>query len=196
MSSAECFDMMGYTRIDGFLDESTVSIISYYMENKIRRGEWTAGSHGDPISCYSYYADPLIEVLLLKCKDVVGQATGKELLPTYSYSKIYQPGEQLKKHVDRKSCEISVTVNIATKGEISPFYVKYKDNKITEHKLNPGDAIVYKGCEVDHWREPLKEGQINVQFMLHYVDKNGPYKAFEKDKRPLIGLSCNTAERI
>lgn len=190
------FDKTKYTRIDGFLDKTTTEIISLYMENRIRRKEWIAGSQNDSTSIYSYYADPLIEVLLLKCKDAVEQVTGKNLLPTYSYSRIYQPGEQLEAHVDRGSCEISVTINVATKGELSPIYTKYKDNETTEHKLNPGDALVYMGCEVDHWRTPLKEGQLIVQFMLHYVDKNGPYRELEKDTRPALGFYSDTRKSL
>ena len=34
---------------------------------------------------------------------------GKEVLPTYSYARLYTEGEILSKHKDRPSCEISVT---------------------------------------------------------------------------------------
>lgn len=190
MNSVECFESKGYVRIDGFLDEMTIGIISLYMENKINRGEWVENAGGgrllnpenDGGGKFCYYADPLIEVLLLKCKDTVEQATGKELLPTYAYSRIYQHGEQLKKHVDRESCEISVTVNVASKGDVSSFYTKYKENESQQHILRAGDAIIYKGCEVEHWRLPLNEGQITVLFTLHYVDKNGQYSALKTDR--------------
>lgn len=157
------------------------------MENKIRRGEWRENNKSE-VTGYEYYADPLVEVLLLKCKDAVEQAVGKKLLPSYSFSRIYQPGEELSDHIDREACEISVTVNVASKGEISSFYTEYKDNQVEQHVLNPGDAVIYKGCEVHHWRSPLKTDQLVVQFMLHYVDINGPYKAFEKDTRTMLGL--------
>lgn len=190
------FDETKYTRINGFLDMTTTEIISLYMENKIRLGEWIQGSEKDPTTQYSYYADPLMEALLLKCKDKVEQITGKELLPTYSYSRIYQPAEQLEVHVDRKACEISVTVSVATRGESSPFYTKYGNNETIEHKLNPGDAIVYMGCDVDHWRTPLEEGQLVVQFMLHYVDKNGLYAKLENDTRPALGFCLSVKKQI
>lgn len=188
MNNIENFEEKGYTIIREFIDTNTVSIISQYMENKIRRGEWKEDVDSSESSRFYYYGDPLIEVLLVKCKDVVEQAIGKELLPTYSYCRVYQQGEELKMHIDRPACEISVTVSVAFKGEgnIPTINTKYKE-KETCHLLNAGDAMIYKGCEVYHWRDPLLSGQIIVQFMLHYVDKNGPYKAFEKDTRPAIG---------
>lgn len=189
MNNPEYFEKMGYARIDGFLDEVATSIVSQYMENKIHRGEWTCEVEPGDITIYTYYADPLVEVLLLKCKSAVEQAVGKELLPTYSYSTVYRPGEELKIHTDRPACEISVSVNVASKGNVSFFYTKYKENNAQQHTLNPGDAIIYKGCEVEHWRKPLEKDQLNVQFMLHYVDKNGIYQELEKDMRTTIGAA-------
>lgn len=189
MSSADVFKKNGCVKVDQFIDDATVGIVSQYLENRIRRGEWVEGNDGKftPSKLYCY-ADPLVEVLLLKCKEHVEGTTGKELLPTYSYSRVYQPGEQLVPHVDRPSCEISVTVNVATKGGVSSFYTQYGDNSPEEHVLSAGDALIYKGCEAQHWRKPLEQGQLNVQFMLHYVDKNGPYTSFAKDNRPAYGM--------
>ena len=102
--------------------------------------------------------------------------------------RVYQPGEELAPHVDRPSCEISVTVNVASKGTPSPIWMHYKDNEPHAYTLNPGDAVVYKGCEAKHWRKPFKADQLNVQFMLHYVDKNGPHAGRKFDARPNLGF--------
>jgi len=75
----------------------------------------------------------------------VSEVCGKELYPTYSYARIYQPGEELEPHTDRPSCEISVTVNIASKGRLSPIWMHYKDNQPHSYTLNPGDAVVLQG---------------------------------------------------
>ena len=190
MSNISNFDEIKYARIDSFIDETTIEIISLYMENTIRRGIWTEDKNIESTQ-YSYYADPLTEVLLIKCKELVEATTGRELLPTYSCSRIHQPGDVLENHKDLEACEISVIVNVALKGDNSPIYTKYK-NKTEQHALNPGDALIYMGCDVDHWIEPLQEGQLNVQFMLHYVDKNGPFASYEKDTRPMLGIDQST----
>ncbi len=193
MTNSESFDKRGCTRVEGFVDAATIKTVSLYLENKILRGEWKEMPGGDNVtSRLAYYADPLIEVLLQASKEAVEAATGKTLIPTYSYARVYQPGEELKPHIDRPSCEISVTVNVATKGRFSPIYTKYKDAEPEEHVLKPGDAVIYKGCEVVHWRRPLEGGQINVQFMLHYVDKHGKNAEYAKDKRAKYGMSTPT----
>lgn len=192
MTDAEHFEKHGCVLVKNFIDEQTIAVVSQYFENKIRRGEWQeAKKEGNPTSRFAYYADPLIEVLLQVSKEAVEDATGKELLPTYSYSRIYQPGERLFPHIDRPACEVSVTVNVATKGEFSPIYTQYGQNDPEKHVLNPGDAVVYMGCDVMHWRQPLKDNQLNVQFMLHYVDKNGPNAEYTKDRRPAYGFNSD-----
>lgn len=193
MTDAERFEKHGCVLVKNFIDEQTISVVSQYFENKIRRGEWRESQkQGDPTSRFAYYADPLIEILLEASREAVENATGKELIPTYSYSRIYQAGEKLSPHVDRPACEVSVTVNVATKGDFSPIYTQWGKNDPEKHVLNPGDAVVYLGCDVTHWRQPLSEGQLNVQFMLHYVDKNGPNSQHAKDKRPAYGFNVNT----
>lgn len=193
--TVEVFNRRGCVQVNQMIDANTIATVSQYFENKIKRGEWKANGK-DKTTELAYYADPLIEILLLQCKETVEQACGKDLIPTYSYSRIYQPGEELEPHVDRPACEISVTVNVANTGEISPIYMQYADNPESKHMLNPGDAVIYKGCEARHWRLPMKEGQLNVQFMLHYVDKNGPYAAYAKDTRPSYAVPSNTRQGV
>lgn len=190
MTKPEQFEQYGCVLVEGFLDPLTIQTISMYMENKIRRNEWRE-METNPATKFGYYGDPLIETVLQTSLPLVAEACGKELEPTYSYMRVYQPGEQLKPHVDRPSCEISVTVNVASKGPASEIWMHYKDNEPHAYILNPGDAAVYKGKEVTHWRDPLKPDQLNVQFMLHYVDKNGPHAERKFDTRPALGYPSN-----
>lgn len=193
MTDAEHFENHGCVLVKNFIDPQTIIVVSQYFENKIRREEWKEKDASvDPTSRLAYYSDPLIEVLLQASKTAVEDATGKELLPTYSYSRIYQPGESLFPHVDRPACEISVTVNVATKGEFSPIYTQYGQNDPEKHTLNPGDAVIYMGCKVMHWRQPLQDNQLNVQFMLHYVDKHGSNAHWDKDQRPAYGYNSDS----
>jgi uncharacterized protein Veg len=133
-------------------------------------------------TCDSYwYADPLTESFLLSKRKKMEEVTQLELLPTYSYSRLYTYLATLEKHKDRPSCEISVTVMVDSSGEKWPIFMDG-----TELNLEPGDAAVYLGCEVEHWREAF-QGDWHSQFFLHYVNKNGKYTSFFKDNRVLWG---------
>lgn len=182
----------GYCIVKNFIDQKTVSEISKYLENKIKRKEWLPENLDENTvwSKYQYYGDPLLELLLEETVYFCEKITGMDLHPTYSYCRAYQSGEILPKHTDRPSCEISVTLNIANTKDSWPFWVKNKKGKTEKIILSVGDAVIYKGCDVLHWREPLQEDSINVQCMLHYVDKNGPYAEYKFDKRSGLGFPC------
>lgn len=187
------FNIAGYIEVKEFVDEQTIKTISQYFENKINRGEWKAKyevTEGD-VSKLGYYADPLIEVMLEQCRPAIEQHTDLLLEPTYSFSRVYQGGEELLPHTDRPSCEISATINVACTGEIWPIWMQYEDNDPVKCMLSPGDAVIYKGCEATHWRRKLSKGRINVQFMLHYVAKNGPHAEYKFDTREALGLDSS-----
>ena len=151
---------------------------------------------------YSHYADMVMETLLMKVLPKMQQETGLQLIPTYSYARIYKRGDILRRHKDRPSCEISTTLNLG--GNPWPIFIDGTgaNNVIDEYKnivkpgapkgtkvlLDVGDMLVYSGCELEHWREPF-DGDICGQVFLHYNHVNGPFAEKNKfDGRPMLGL--------
>ena len=130
----------------------------------------------------SAYGDPVMEMLLERLRPKVERATGLSLLPTYSYFRVYKRGDVLKRHRDRPSCEISVTLNLGmTVDEPWPIWIAGPMGKASV-ALKPGDGLVYRGCDCDHWRDAFV-GDYLAQVFLHYVDENGPYAELKFDTR-------------
>ena len=151
---------------------------------------------------YSHYADQVMETLLVKMLPVMAKETGLNLVPTYSYARIYKKVYELRRHKDRPSCEISTTLNLG--GDPWPIFIDGTgaDTVIDEYKqihkpnapegtkvlLDVGDMLVYSGCELEHWREPL-EGDVCAQVFLHYNHVDGPFAEKNRfDKRPMLGV--------
>ena len=151
---------------------------------------------------YSKYADWVMETLLMYMIPIMKAKTGLNLIPTYSYTRIYEKGHILKRHKDRPSCEISTTLYLG--GDAWPIFLDPSGQNfvIDEYKnihkpgapkgvrvdLKVGDMLIYSGCELEHWREPL-QGNICSQVFLHYNHANGPYaKTNLFDKRPILGI--------
>jgi len=138
---------------------------------------------------YSCYSDIAMETLLLKCQPVMEKTTGLKLYPAYTYARIYKKGDELKRHKDRFSCEISTTMNLG--GDDWPIYLEPSGKegmKGIEVNLKPGDMLVYSGCELEHWRKPFK-GKECIQVFLHYNNRKTPgAKDNMFDKRPHLGL--------
>ena len=178
--------------------------VDFMYKNNITYDNGSLGTWTDKQvpNTYSHYADMVMETLLMKVLPKMQQETGLELIPTYSYARIYKRGDILKRHKDRPSCEISTTLNLG--GSSWPIFIDGTgaDNVIDEYKnivkpgapegtkvlLDVGDMLVYSGCELEHWREPF-DGDICGQVFLHYNHVNGPFAEKNKfDGRPMLGL--------
>ena len=129
----------------------------------------------------------------------IEEQIGKKLFNTYYFDRFYFPGQELIKHTDRNACEISVTVHVSTTLKKPwPIWIKTPDIYTDESKseiiergkevsaiLNPGDGMIYKGCERPHWRYSMpgkKKSWLNKkedyyhQIFFHYVLQDG-YRA-------------------
>ena len=139
---------------------------------------------------YSVYGDTFMETLMMKVLPVMEKHTALKLLPTYSYTRAYKKGDELKRHKDRPSCQISTTLHLG--GNEWPIYIDPTggDNVPTGNRvdLKIGDMLVYSGCELEHWRDAF-EGNVCVQTFLHYNDANGSFGQENIfDKRPMLGI--------
>ena len=138
---------------------------------------------------YSHYSDIVMETLLQKVKPIMEKESGVKLTETYSYARIYKKGDELKRHKDRYSCEISTTMNLG--GDDWPIYLEPSgevSKKGIKVDLKPGDMLVYSGCELEHWRNKFR-GKECVQVFLHYNNrKTVGARDNMFDKRPHLGL--------
>ena len=152
-------------------------------------GFYEPSKTGQVPDTYAHYADIAMETLLLKCQPAMEKATGLKLYPAYTYARIYKKGDVLKRHIDRFSCEISTTMNLG--GDPWPIYLEpsgKKNKKGIKIDLNPGDMLVYRGEDLEHWREKFK-GKECIQVFLHYNNSETPgAKDNMFDKRPHLGL--------
>jgi hypothetical protein len=117
----------------------------------------------------------------LKIEDIIG----KKLYNTYYYDRFYFVGQKLNKHTDRDACEISITIHISSNLNKSwPIWIKTPDTEIKKGKnipvlLNPGDGLIYKGCERPHWRNPLPSRKNNfISKLFNSVDDTYYHQVF------------------
>ena len=177
------------------LEEKTVSPYITFM-----------GTFNDPQvpNSYAHYADIVMETLLIDMQKKMQEETNLNLVPTYSYARIYYKGNALARHKDRPSCEISTTMNLGgdmwpiyvdPTGEDNVTYVTESNTKVKEQAhsgikvdLNPGDMLIYKGYDLEHWRE-IFDGDVCTQVFLHYNDMDSDWSGKNQfDGREFIGL--------
>lgn len=181
----QLFEENGYVIIKQFVPR----IMCDYISENIKVLEASSYfGYGDTQveKAFSAAAPAITETLLDVMTPILSKTINCELYPTYSYLRIYLKGALLEKHQDRPSCEVSATLPLSYDSpEIWPLYIE-AGNKTIRVELEPGDALIYKGIELPHWREAF-EGERQVQVFLHYVKKHGNYSEFKFDKRPNLG---------
>jgi len=153
--------------IKKFFNKEELSILKKYCHNKLdlNKDHQLDGQSFSP----AWYEDPLMTSFLDIKLPLVEKKSNLNLIPTYAYWRYYIFGANLKQHLDRPSCEISVTACIK-KYDNWPIVVEGK-----EFELNEGDAILYNGVFEKHWRPGVYKGNGMAQVFFHYVDKNGHF---------------------
>ena len=210
------FKTKKYQVIRGALPKQMANFIFNYMllqrdavdfmvkNNKVNPANPFIGTRSDQQvpGCYTKYADWVMETLLMYMIPIMKAKTGLELIPTYTYTRVYEKGNILRRHKDRPSCEVSTTLHLG--GDEWPIFIDPtgSNNVIDEEKeihrpgapkgvqvdLKVGDMLIYSGCELEHWREPFT-GNMCSQVFLHYNHANGPYaKTNLFDGRSLLGV--------
>jgi len=188
------FELTGYTLIKKAISEQTLKLLAIEFEmlkdtECLRAGLPLNASPGDSQVSKSYprYSPMCFEALLALLQNQVSLATNKNLVPSYSYGRIYYKGAILPRHYDRAACQYSLTVPIQNDGTPWDFWLQDANGNELSFALAAGDLLIYKGDKLDHWRNEFT-GTKQIQAFLHYVDADGDFKDFAYDQRPMLGL--------
>ncbi len=214
MATVEAFEEDRYVLVRNFLQGPLLNVAHRYALMKVQTGQVTREDKQVP-GAPSVYGDTLMETIMELALPQVEQLTGKKLYPTYAYFRVYRNGDVLRPHIDRPSCEISFTIslgydvsNVADPNYCWPIFLdNSKDYRNYGNEalrlassgegkpvnLNPGDCVIYRGCEVRHWRDAF-QGNYQAQAFIHYVDQDGPYTKFRFDTRPMLGAGAETIQ--
>jgi hypothetical protein len=187
--SIEKFNDSGYIHLKNFLDITNCAELTKELKKLVDQ-KLTSKDEQCPLS-EAIHGTTTFDKLLEDLLPHFEKASGLKLFPTYSYARLYSnQGEELKIHRDRPACEISVTLTLGFEGDVWPIFMGANEDKsnATEIKMEIGDAVLYRGCDIYHWREVYKEGKWQAQVFLHYVDQNGPHAEWKYDKREGLGI--------
>jgi hypothetical protein len=172
MTPAEIFYAQGYLHLKDVLSRELCHYLTHLL---IKAPEMEYGKQsGDsqvPTAKSILFHEIVFETLLEKIWPDIEDVLGEEVLPTYSYARLYSNGDDLKPHTDRPACEISMTIQLGRSHHYAwPIYMG--GSRID---MGEGDGVLYLGRSIPHWRNVCDgpEGYYSGQVFLHYVKKNG-----------------------
>ena len=187
------YDKEGFLILRKFIPHFFADYLKIYFDtlktnDKLQKGDAQVGNS------LCTYGDPAFDTFMLMSAPLISGAVGKQLFPTYTYARIYYKGSELLPHIDRDECEHSVSVFLG--GEYDTLWPIWMLNKEVHKQpqmcaLYSGDAVVYQGNKVHHWRDGF-EGTSHYQLFMHFVEADGKHKDKIYDTRPFIGLPSDT----
>jgi hypothetical protein len=167
-----------YIFIPNFISEASAKVLASNFKSHCEANE-IDGDCQAPNSSSEYNFIDFLEMLCEKVP-LVSSLIGENVLPTYSYARVYKDGSVLERHHDRHACEISLTIHLDGDKEW-PIYIETPNGEEVELILKSGDAMLYLGSVAEHWRNQFL-GKEYVQLFLHYVRSRGDkaYTYFDK----------------
>ena len=169
------FAQNGYIPIRRLVPPFLVAALRRYYRFHIRSGHLKLG---DSQSTRRYIAhnEPIVRYFHRQLTYAISTIAGKPLKPSYVYAGCYQEGAELKKHKDRAQCEYSFTFCLdyspEPQNETSwPIHLDTSEGTITVFQAI-GDALVYRGCQLPHYRHRLAQGHTSTSIFFHYVDED------------------------
>lgn len=124
------------------------------------------GSHGEPSSA----------LLLHLLQPLIARIVGADVKPAYSYAWTYRHGAHMPLHRDRDPCRCTATILVdyapAVEGPTPwPLGIHPRGGGAPlEIQQSVGDAVVFNGRELQHFRPPFTAGTQSTSLLLHYVD--------------------------
>lgn len=179
MSAKDFFNSKGVLHCKNLVPLEVSMFVTHLLTIKGAMG--VGGDTSVPNSKAAGYCEIATETIMEMVWPILEDALEEKLIPTYSYARLYGNGNELKIHSDRPSCEISVTIQLGRSHHYSwPIYMAGHRFDLAE-----GDGVMYKGCDLLHWRKPCDgpDDYYSGQVFCHFVRANGPFTKFAGDER-------------
>ena len=180
------FQNKGYVIVKNIISKEVANFLYDYMKVKHSLRKANDSDCGDgqvPDAVDVFGKDIAFDSIYLNLLPKMECVTGIDLLPTYTFGRLYRTNNTLLPHTDRESCEISASIKLGDNEDYS--WPIWFENESLE--LEDGDAVIYRGIEKLHWRDKCtaSNNYLLGQLFVHAIDVNGPYYSFKYDEDPL-----------
>lgn len=207
MSEREAYQRQGYVALPKLFPVEVLTAFYQQLRGDFERGGRRLNSFmargplltRDAIEIYAYQYPPML-TFLWGLTPRMSVLTGKDLLPTYGYLRLYQQGDICRVHTDRPACEHSLSLTIAYgDGRTWPLSVgtgrvdqprahvadDFEADAFASVPMEAGDGVAYQGVHHRHGRVVPNPNSWSAHLFLHWVDRNGTY-AGEAFDRPTL----------
>jgi len=194
----------GYALVEGLIAEEVAQVFLRGIKDDLFRGAIPLTPRHPRVlkrpalEIYGGSYLPL-QFFLLGLTPLASSITGRDLLPTYNYFRLYRQGDVCRVHADRHACEHSMSLTLAySDGEPWDLQVGRNSNPEPTRDvaddfggeafasliMRPGDAVLYQGVGHRHGRTAPNPNRWSAHLFLHWIDREGPHRDQAFDGSP------------
>lgn len=158
-----------FCKLSSLLHPVQIEALTRYYSAMIGTGEWKLGD-GQVERRYGRHNEPIARYFHHQLTSLVSHIAGEPVKPTYAYVSAYQGGAALRAHLDRRQCEFTMSLLLDREQNAAPWPLWFQTHEgKTSLNLDCGDAVLFRGCELPHWREAALAEQFATMLLFHYV---------------------------
>ena len=166
----------GYVVLGELLPPAFVAAMRRYFRRLIAEGHLPLGDE-QVAGRYNMYNERLCVWLHDRVTTLIARAVSRPIKPSYTYAAAYVGGAVLEKHTDRPQCEytLSLTIDATPDGSREgawPLCLESKSEQaVVRALLAPGDALLFRGRRLPHFRDVLAAGRTSTSVLFHFVPR-------------------------
>jgi len=176
--AAEQFQRLGYAIVRDLLHPLHVGALRRYYRALVAGGRLPRGD--DQVAeRYRLRSEPAAMFFHPQLASLMGRIAAQPVKPSYLYFASYPPGSALPRHVDRLQCEFSISLLIDYSPDPDgpsgwPLFLEHPSlpGGVAAADLGLGDALLYRGRQLVHYRDQLAEGHQSSSLFFHYVGED------------------------
>jgi hypothetical protein len=198
------YDAEGYALVEGLISPEVANAFVGALKADLGPGDLPLSQITDfpnllsrpAFELYGHHYPPML-FFLWGLTPSVREITGRDLLPTYDYLRIYREGDVCRVHHDRPSCEHSLSLTldysdgVAWELDIGEYETEpsarvemdFGEEPFASLPMKVGDAVLYRGTNHRHGRIKPNPNAWSVHLFLHWVEREGRYRAHAFDQR-------------
>jgi hypothetical protein len=162
----------GWVRLPGLLPQPLLASLQGYVTPLIAEGHLRFNDAQS--NRYYKHSEPMTVWLHQQLEAPIQSLVDSPIKRSYAFLGGYVAGSDLKRHVDRAQCEYTLSITLDAQPGCGrdgawPLGLTDRHGRDRWVRLAPGDALLFRGRELPHYRERLAEGRSSTSAFLHFV---------------------------
>jgi len=163
----------GFVIVHGFFTASTLSPFREYYTRLIDEGFAQYGGEGGEPHRWVLHNDDAGRMLQAAVLPAVQLIAGEALKPSFCYLLRYLEGATLEAHRDRAQCAITAVLQVdfdPVPSGATPWPLHFHTaSGVEAASLAVGDLVVFRGTQVEHYRDALTCGRSSTSLAFCFV---------------------------